>query len=487
MGNLLSTMTTHEEFASEFLTRINANSYWTDAQVSSITSLIADALGDIGVSNSYACLIAAREAFIRLARRDTSILAGARFLGVDIGRKSAGAFTAQIINQSAVKVTMDKHEPFQVNGVDCLLAEVTQWAAGETKAVNFVVGDLFTFSQLVTTTADYTSVLLGSSDFQLTDDITVWIEDTRGNKTTYDRFDKTLFEAYAGQRIYLVNTTDSGDVELLFGGEQWGTALPAGYTLKVRAVRSQGATVNTDAVGLKVTSNNNSSILGKTSTSITGASDETDLSYYRNFAPIVGRSRRRLIREDEWHAGIMLYPDVADCVVQGQRDIAPNDKEWMGVVRVCVLPKNTSTWGGVNPNPSSAQWTKFLNWLSDFRSNLDVQTYNPTKLLIDCVINVYLYQDAPGTKQSNEDSLTAAVSALFERRRGLLGQRLALSDIMDRVKYDYTDPDQPTKRPEVDYVSIPSPLQDVIPNSKTEYVALRTIRVVVSYSERKMQ
>lgn len=485
--SLLSTYTTHEEFAQDFLSRINAKSYWTDAQVSSLTSLVADALGDIGVTNAYACMIAAREAFIRLARRDTSIMAGARFLGVDIGRKSAGSVSCLIVNNTGQKVTLDKHEPFQVNGVDALLSEVTQWASGESKTVDLVVGNIFTFSQLVEATSDYTRVALGSENFELTDDITVWLEDARGLKTSYDRFDKALFEAYEGQRIYQDITTDSGDVELQFGGEQWGTALPAGYTLKVQAVRSLGASVNTEATGLKAVSLNYSNIVGKTVSSITGASDQTDLSYYRTFAPLVGRSRKKLIREDEWHAAIMLYPDVADCVVQGQREIAPNDKSWMGVVRVCVLPKNTSTWGGVNPNPDSAQWTKFLNWLEEYRAQLDVQTYNPTKLPIDCTIRATLFQDAPGSKQSNEDNITQAVMQLFERRNGLLGKRLALSDIIDRVKYDYTDADNPTKRPEVDYVNLDSPLQDIIPNSKTEYVAVRNIRVIVNYSERKMQ
>lgn len=83
--SILNTYLTHEQFARDFLQRINSSSYWTDAQVSSLTSLLADALGDIGVTNSYASLIAAREAFSRLARRNSSLLANARYLGVDIG------------------------------------------------------------------------------------------------------------------------------------------------------------------------------------------------------------------------------------------------------------------------------------------------------------------------------------------------------------------------------------------------------------------
>lgn len=485
--SVLSTFTTHEEFAQYFLTKINANSYWSDTQVSSLTTLIADALGDIGVTNTFACMIAAREAFIRIARRDTSIMAGARFLGVDISRKSAGAFTGLITNNTGSKLTLDKYEPFQINGESALLADVTQWSSGETKSVNFIVGEIFNFNQLITDQQDYARITLGSEDFQLTDDIRVWTQDPLGNRTYYNSFDSVLFEAYIGQRIFQAITTDTGDVELQFGGDQWGIPLPQGNTLYVQAVSSKGATVNNDTVGLRVSSNNYANLIGKSTSTITGASDQKDMSYYKNFAPIVGRSRRKLIRQDEWQAAISLYPDVADCVVMGQRDIAPNDKSWMGVVRVCVLPKNTSSWGGVNPNPESAQWTKFLDWLERHRPMLDIQTYNPTKLAIDCVINVTLFQDTAGSKQDNEDKLTLAVEQLFTRKSGLLGKRLALSDIIDRIKYDYTDPDNPVKRPEVDYVNIQSPVQDIIPNSKTEYVAARTVRVIVSFSERKSQ
>lgn len=484
--SMLNTYTTHEEFARDFLERINGSSYWTDSQVSSLTALLADALGDLGVTNSWANLIAAREAFSRLARRNSSILANARYLGVDIGRKSVSTVTASIANLSSVKVSYDKHTAFTVGSANALLAEVTQWEPGEIKNVDLIIGELFTFSQVVPNVEDYTSIKLGTENFQLTDELRVWFEHPTGAKIEYQRFNKCLFEAYADQRIFLDITTDDGDVEIQFGGEQWGARPPVGYTMRVRGIKAVGSSGNSDALGLKVQCLENSQLQGKSVTAILGGADETPVDYYRNYSPIVGRSRKKLIRRDEWKAAIALYPDVADVVVQGQAEIAPNDRQWQGVVRVCVLPRNTSTWGGINPNPTSAQWTKFLNWLAEFRSPLDVQSWNPDKLQIDCVLNVALYSDAPGTRESNETTLQASVLKLFERRPGLLGKRLALSDITDRVLYDWTDPDQPKRRPEVDYCNISSPVQDIIPNTVLEYVALRNLRINITYSERKM-
>ena len=484
--SILNTYLTHEQFARDFLQRINSSSYWTDAQVSSLTSLLADALGDIGVTNSYASLIAAREAFSRLARRNSSLLANARYLGVDIGRKSVSTVTASVANLTANKVTLDKHTPFTVGSVSGLLAEVTQWEPGEVKEADFIIGELFSYSQLIVNPFDYAAYRLGTENFQLTSDLRVWFEHPNGAKIEFQRFDKCLFEAYAGQQIFLDVTTDEGDVEIQFGGEQWGVQPPAGYTLRVQGIKALGSAGNSDAIGLKIQCLTNPQIQGKTIGAIIGGSDETPVDYYRHYSPIVGRSRKKLIRRDEWKAAIALYPDVADVVVQGQAEIAPNDKEWQGVVRVCVLPRNTSTWGGVNPNPTSAQWTKFLNWLAQYHSPLDVQTWNPDKLQIDCTINVALFADAPGTRSSNEATLQAAVLKLFERKPGMLGKRLALSDITDRVLYDFADPDKPVRRPEVDYCNIESPIQDIIPNTVLEYVALRNLRINITYSERKM-
>lgn len=353
--NIISSYTTYEEFYQNFLSRINDTTYWTDAQISSLTTVLAGALSDIGVVNSQAARFAAREAFIRLARRSTSILENARFLGVDIGRKSVSTVSCSITNTTANKVTFDKYEPFSVGSLSALLPQVTQWAAGETKQVDLIIGSMFNFSQPLTDVQDYLSITVGSSDYQLTPDIEVWTEGPTGNKVEYQRYTKCLFEAYEGQRIFMDVTTDSGDVSIQFGGERWGIRPDVGHTLKVRGVLAIGAAGNSDTVGVKVQSVNNQGLAGKTTTIVAGGADQPDLNYYKLFAPIVARSRKRFIRADEWRAGIMLFPDVADCVIMSQKDIAPNDPSWMGVVRVCVLPLNTSTWGGINPNPTSAQ------------------------------------------------------------------------------------------------------------------------------------
>lgn len=484
---ILNTFTTHEEFAQDILRRLQQSTYWTDQQVSSMTSLLADALGDLGITNSTATLIAAREAFIRLARRTTSIYAGARFLGVDITRKSPGSVSAQITNTGRTKIILDKYEPISIGNLSGLLAEVTQWEAGETKTVDLIVGTRFKYTQLITETGNYLSFDLNTENFEITNDIEVWLETPTGQKVVYDRFDKCLFEAYENQNIFIDITKDDGDVTIQFGGERWGSIPPVGYTFNVAATRSLGATVNSDTLGLKVQAVNYSVLQGKTTTSIAGAADETSPEYYRRFAPILGRAKGKLIRHDEWKAAISLYPDVADVVIMSQRDIAPNDKEWMGVIRVCILPKNTSSWGGINPSPVSAQWNKFLSWISDkYKSELEIQTWNPDKLAADVIIDVALFADASGTRQSNQDKIAAAVMKLFERKSGSLGKRLAVSDIIDAVKYDHTDSDAPVKRPEVDYLNVLSPVQDLIPNSKLEYVALRNLQINVTYSERNM-
>ena len=163
--------------------------------------------------------------------------------------------------------------------------------------------------------------------------------------------------------------------------------------------------------------------------------------------------------------------------MMGQRDIAPNDPSWMGVVRVCVLPSTSLTWGGVNPNPTSAVWETFRTWLDKYKSPLIVQTWNPERILIDVEVSVTVTDDV--NIQDMYADLQPAIMSVFTRKRGILGRRLAQQDILDAIKFDGD-----SKRQGVDYISLISPSTDVIPSSKTQWVDIRNLKLNISYTER---
>lgn len=480
--SMLQTYTTFDEFTADFLARINQSTKWKNSQVSALVSLLADIMGDIGVTNSWATRIAAREAFIRLARRQTSVLECARFLGVEVARKSCPTVTVRLLNTTGSKVIVPKNGRFDINGEQAISSDLYIWEAGETKDVVLKLGWTQEYSLLLGTVPEFFSTNIGVLNYACTTEIDVWTEDPRGVRTDYRRLDSSLFRAEQGTPVFIDMTMNDGSVNLTFGTQMFGRVPESGSTLRSRFVCTKGSALNSEATGLNVKSPDYP-LQGLTISSIAGGADEQSLDYYRTFAPTRARTDK-LITKSEWQAATALYPDVADCQIMNQADIAPNDRQWQGVIRICVLPKSVSTWGGVNPNPTSAQWQAFVQYMQKYGSPLDIQTWNPTKLQIDVTITVALYKNAAGTLKSNEDAVRSSILALTERRLGSLGRRLSRSAIMDATLYDNSDPDNVVRRADIDYCELDSPQQDIVPRSNVDHVVIRNLNILMTYSER---
>jgi hypothetical protein len=477
---MFTLMTQHDEFVAELLARFSQSTNWTDAQISAMTTLLADAFGDLGVADAYAIRFAAREAFSQLCLRDSSAIENAKFLGAKITRKSPATVTAKLTNSTLHDVLVDKWDEFDVNGRSAYATSSTVIKSNETKDVVLTLGSVTVKAFDLSSASDYFYVNLGETGFNVCY-LEVWTESASGTTVPYTAFDGAMFDFDPGDAYYLDRTTQDGDVELRFGGQLWGRVPDRSHTLKVRYATTNGASDNLEFSGLIVTALNIDGLKGKTSEFISGGADQVDTDFYRQYAPYLSRSKNKAIRDIEWRAAVMAFPDVADCVVLSQRDIAPNDPSWMSVVRVCVLPKAASSWGGVNPNPTSAQWETFLAYLEQYKGRVVVQTWNPSKLLIDLYLEVYVFSSVDRTAM--EATLTKDVSALFERRRGSLGRKIALNDIMDAVRFESSDTTK--RRAGIDYATVVSPTQDVSPNSRLEYVGLRNLRITVKYTDRE--
>lgn len=450
---------------------------WSDQQTAALTTLISDAFADVAQTNNSTITFSAREAFIRLARRESSVLENARFLGVPITRKGAASTTALMTNASSSPISVGMYDAFTVNGLDAYTRNAYVVNPMESVAVDLFMGTATTQTFGLSQVSDYFSVILGESGFGV-GDIQVWTQDSAGNRVMYYEHEAAIFLADQGSNLYITNTLPDGDVMLTFGSVLFGRQPDQDHTLYVRYFKSEGSVDNTDKTELSVEFKSSSFLRGRTQLGITGGSDQKDLNYYRVCAPILGSAKRRVIRPDEWEAALRLSGGVADCAVLGQRDIAPNDPAWQGVVRICVLPESTLTLGGINPNPSSAAWTALTKWLETFKSPLVVQTWNPDRILVDAEIEVKVTDDVDIT--TLYPVLVDAVRSIFKRRSGILGRRAARDDMATAIKFDG---DQ--KRQGIDYVNVLNPTTDIVPSSRTQWVDLRNLKLSISYTERK--
>lgn len=474
---MFSMMTTHDEFVADVLRRFQETTMWSDAQLSSMVSVLSDAFADLGVSDAYAIRFAAREAFIHLCKRDSSAYEGARFLGTPIGRKGAASVSVLLTNNTGSDVYVNKWDTFDVGGRSAYATASMMIKAAESKEVNLTLGTVGVKQFSLASASDYATFDLGVPGFSVCY-IEAWTESASGSTTQYGAFNGSLFEMNPGDLVYLDRTTAEGDVEIQFGGQLWGKVPDRSHTLNVRYCVTNGLSDNLEFTGLQVTSYAVSGLQGKTTEYIVGGADQKGADFYRQFAPILSRSKKKPVTPEEWKALVADYPGVADCVVLGQRDIAPNDPTWMSVIRICVLPDSASNWGGVNPNPTSAKWSEFLTYIETLKPFLTVQTWNPSKLLIDLQITVCVFDTVD--LKAMESILTTAVLDVFKRKTGTLGRKIALDDILDAIKFDGD-----SRREGIDYTNILSPTEDVVPTSKLEYVGLRNLKIDVKYTDRR--
>ena len=470
-------LTSFNDYVSYMQQKFAETTNWSDQQTSALTTLLADAFADVAQTNNSTISFSAREAFIRLARRESSVLENARFLGVPITRKGAASTNALMTNAGPDPISVGLYDGFSVNGLDAYTKNAYVINPMESVDVDLFMGtpavQTFGLSQVT----DYFSVALGESGFSV-GDIQVWTQDSSGNRVMYYEHEAAIFLADQGSNLYIVNTLPDGDVMITFGSLLFGRQPDSNHTLYVRYFKSEGASDNTDKTELTVDSKVSAYLRGRTKAGITGGSDQKDLNYYRVCAPVLGSSKRKLIRLDEWEAALRLSGGVADCAVLGQREIAPNDPAWQGVVRVCVLPESTLTLGGINPNPSSAAWTKLIKWLETFKSPLIIQSWNPDRILIDAEIEVKVTDDVDIT--TLYPILRDAVRALFKRRSGILGRRAAKDDMATAIKFNGDK-----LRSGIDYVTVINPTTDIVPSSRMQWVDLRNLKLSISYTERK--
>lgn len=478
----LNTLTTHAQFVQYCQQRISETQYWTDKEASALLTILSDIIADIGVSNNTAILIAAREAFIQLSRRATSILAGARFLGVPIKGKSNAMVRALCVNSGAQPETISKYSVFTVGGVAAYATHSQQIAAGAQQHIDLAIGHVVEEQFYCDTEEELRQIELAAQQFTVSS-VMVWVTSPTGAVEEYSECDLALSSVGAGSPVYKTTYTDSGAMTLIFGGKHFGKAASATSTIHVRYTTCDGSLDNNDASGLQVQCVETPSIGGRTIESISGGSDELPLAWYRQFAPILSLSRGQLSRPDEWRAAILSFDGVADCKILSQRDIAPNDPTWMQCLRVCVLPKTGGTLGGVNPNPSSAAWTRLLDHIAKYRPLHVVQRWNPTRVQVSVSVVIGVFDGYPIDLRDVEAQALSQIQALRTPRIGTLGRMLALTDIVRACNYD-TGAD--TKLQHVDWVKVVSPTQD-IPCNNLEYIWIKDIRVRAVYSDRAQE
>lgn len=467
-----------QDIYNELARRLAEKGTWKDLLPTNVASTLMSLASGAATVNQHYINVSLREAFLSTAVRDSSIFHNTRSLGIKISRKTSAGVTVQLQNNLATTKFIPAYSAFLVGNTYFYNREQLMIPPGVSiDGINLFQGEVreYEFDIDALAPSDLQTFKLNTPGFVVSEyDLVVWTEDkVSGNTTVWEQTEQALFELGPTDQMYYEFTAGDGDVAFMFGTGEYGARIPSNTLLKIRAVITTG----TNAIGIsgeRVRMVSQPEVSGFSTSNVAGGSDEKSALYYKLFAPTMFRSNRKAISASEVRAHIMKYPGVADCRVFAQRDIAPNDPRWQNVMRVCILPESTDDWGGANPNPVSAAWEQFEQWLLNRCQALaEIQKWNPTKLFVN--VQVLLAVNPDVDIEEMRIVVTERILKLFQRKPGILGRRLSLSDIESACRVAG-----------VDYVEIKSPTEEIIPPDPTQYTVLDgspTVNIV--YSERK--
>ena len=453
----------------ELRRNLSRSEVWKDILPTNVGSTIMKLISGSHTVNQHYILTALREAFLGTSVRDSSIYEGTRSLGVHIARKLPASTQIELQNNTDVTYFIPPYSEVLIGQEWYYTVEQYSIAPnsnirqanvyqGEVHNVEFQTDDIPTVLP---------SIRLGVRNFAVADrDILVWTVDNVSKQVTqWTKSEVGLFELGPEDKSYFEVTTGDGDVMLIFGTGDNGALLPVNSTLHVRYIKTKGAAVS-GVSGDRVRLPNVPEVAGWTITPTTAGGDEKSASYYKQFAPLMFRAKRKAISPSEVRALVMRYPGVADCQLFYQRDIAPNDPLWQNVMRVCILPESSDSLGGANPNPQSAAWAAFTDWLETQIHHLgQVQPWNPTKTFVRLNILIAVHNNV----DREETRILAAerILKLFQRRPNILGARLSRSDLENACRVEG-----------VDYIEVNSPDEDIVMEDRSHYVVLDGLPVI---------
>lgn len=189
--------------------------------------------------------------------------------------------------------------------------------------------------------------------------------------------------------------------------------------------------ITTGAAGNNLTTNNKTvsvtgfaSITGTATANPTGGANDTPIQAYKNVASGGFGTYSSAVTKSQYQATISTFPGIIDAVTQAQRELNPQALKWMNVIRVSGLTQ--SPW-------TQAQKKEFTDYCQT------VTMYAPYFLWIDPIaiprdVSIALFCFNSAVLATVQADVTAAITALFAARPGLLMTNFYLSDLEDACK-----------------------------------------------------
>jgi hypothetical protein len=393
---------------------------WSDLLVSSTGQTILDFFAAIGTYDQYSIERALQEGFLESAQSDISIFTLARLLGVRLTRNVSSNVTATLNNPNgSAACTIPAYTQFIVNSTCYFI---------NTAPIVFNIGVtslsvILTEGQAVTSTyystGDEFQEYTVGNNFTASDSLTrVQVNGIDWTKNTLG-----LWQLGPNDNSYYELTTQSGQVEIMFGNNINGAIPSSGSEIDIITYIVQGSSINTSLTGLTITSPSISNLSGVTTSGITGGYNAPTSTIYKFLTPRLYASGNRCVTRGDYEGTVLTYPGVIDVKAVGEQDVNPGNSAWQNCIGLVIL--STVPWLTVDI-------TNFTNWINSYIvGQCYILVIVPTPISLAVTIDALVSTSySIATVNAN---ITAAIATLFTPSQGVLGKSIYPSDIYNAV------------------------------------------------------
>lgn len=457
----------YEQINQQLTAYLTNKESWASAGNSKTGTLLIDAISAIGAYDQYSIWAAINETTLENAVLPESIYTNNIFLGNRLKRATPAkvSVSLQNTNFAVPYLEIPKFTQFTIEGEKFFNRDVIVFDGLNMQQTITLYEGQISSAQFTSSGSTYQKYnLTADSSFSISDeDILCYVGNDEFKRTT-----DAIFTQGSNAKIFYENSDQAGNVNCLFGDGIYGAIPSAGSSVVFKYAVTNGSSGNNTAVNQKVTANDYPDLIGETLTNPSGGDDAPSITFYQQLGSQSAAANGRAISRNDIRALVCKYPEIIDCRVYCQAEIAPLDKDWMNVIGLLLLTK---------PTFNEQSWKDLVTYLGNYGiCGLQYKKYDAQPVPID--IKAILYLKPGATLTISQQKVEAAIRKYMTLQVGSLGRSFYKSDLED-IAFSILPND-------IDYIERESPSVDYVLN-QNQYLNLNSLEISCKYSERNSQ
>ena len=415
------------ELRAQLATQVSGYDSWTGVYPTQTGNLLLDFIASIGAFELAKLLRISQDFYSDTAMSDRALYALAIKQGARIPRKKPASATVTVTVPNTVSNTVTLEPYTQLQGAN------TYWFVRDyynltpgTHTIQVYQGYVMV-AQNNGLNTNWQAFISNETGFDVSnDDVAVSIDGSYVPVVT------NLLSNYKNSSGVMDVTLGNGGLLLMFGTSEYGTKPTLSNVVTIKyAVTSGSAANNLAVLGQTVTVSDSTQDMALStfvlSSAASGGEDQPPASQYKYLGSLAFGTAESALTKQQIVATALDYPGVVDVRMQAQREIDPNNKDYMNVVNVYLLTQNA--WG-----PSDAlAYKQYLNEKCVYPAHFVLKTVEEVPVNVTATIYCHSWADLDTAKSNATD----AVNFIFARSRGIIGKDVTLNDLHTTIKASY--------------------------------------------------